>query len=280
MVGGQVTQLDKPSVLSGLFASWDAIDELIADLSDEQYQSPTPLPGWDVRAVVAHVIGTESTLLGSALPAVDVDVRALDHVRNDVAAMNECWVQHLRGETGADLYQRFLTVTGNRRDLLTEMSDADWNAETLTPVGPDSYGRFMRIRTFDCWVHEQDIRDAIGRPATDADLQGPAGRVALDEMTNSMGYVAGKLGKAPDGSRILFELTGPLARTFRVVIDGRGRVVEEFSGQEPTATIRCDGLLFTRLATGRVQRAPAGTVELAGDRDVAARIVEHLNYTI
>jgi uncharacterized protein (TIGR03083 family) len=138
----------------------------------------------------------------------------------------------------------------------------------------------MRIRTFDCWVHEHDIRDAIGRPATDADLQGPAARLALDEMTSSMGFVVGKLGKAPEGSRILFELTGPLARLIRVVVEGRGKVVESFGGQEPTSTIRCDGLLFTRLATGRVRRAPAGTVELAGDRDVAARIVERLNYTI
>jgi len=277
---GRVTQLDKPSVLAGLFASWDAVDALITDLPDEQFQCPTPLPGWDVRAVVAHIIGTESTLLGCALPAVDVDVRALDHVRNDIAAMNECWVHHLRRESNAGLRQRFLAVTADRRKLLAEMSDADWDAETMTPVGPDSYGRFMRIRTFDCWVHEQDIRDAIGRPATDADLQGPAARLALDEMTNSMGFVVGKLGKAPEGSRILFELTGPLARLIRVGVEGRGRVVEDFGGQEPTSTIRCDGLLFTRLATGRVRRAPAGTVELAGDCDVAARIVEHLNYTI
>ncbi len=77
----------------------------------------------------------------------------------------------------------------------------------------------------------------------------------------------------------MIELTGPLAHHF-VNIEGRGRVVEDFGGQVPTSTIPCDGLLFTRLASGRIQSAPAGSVELAGDDEVAAGTVEHLNYTI
>jgi Mycothiol maleylpyruvate isomerase N-terminal domain len=75
------------------------------------------------------------------------------------------------------------------------------------------------------------------------------------------------------------ELTGPLARTIRVLVDGRARVVDDFAGEQPTATIRLDGVLFTRLAGGRAD-ASAGGVELGGDQEVATRIVEHLNYTI
>ena len=275
-----VTELDKSDVLSGLFASWDALDRLTTGLTDEQWQLPTPLPGWNVHAVVSHIIGTESVLQGIATPAPDVDVSALEHVRNDSGAMNECWVRHLSGEPGAELRERFLAVTKDRRELLTEMSEDDWNAVTRTPAGRDSYGRFMRIRVFDCWMHEHDIRDAIGRPVADADLCGPDSRLALDEMAASMGYVVGKLGKAPDGSRIVLELTGPLARTIRVAVDGRGQVVDDFGGQEPSSTIRLDGLLFTRLAGGRVADAPSGAVELGGDRDVAGRVVTHLNYVI
>jgi uncharacterized protein (TIGR03083 family) len=280
MAATGVTELDKSDVLSGLFQAWDAIDRMLTDLPDDQLGVATPLPGWNVRAVVSHIIGTESTLLGSAPPEVAVDVRALDHVRNDVAAMNECWVQHFSATPGAQLHQRFLAVTNDRRELLSQLSDSEWNAVTMTPVGADSYARFMRIRTFDCWVHEHDIRDAIGRAAGDGDLRGAAPRLSLDEMAASMGYVVSKLGKAPEGSRVVLQLTGALARDICVVVEGRGRVVEDFGGQEPTSTIRCDGLLFTRLATGRLSSAPAGSVELDGDREVAGRIVEHLNYTI
>jgi uncharacterized protein (TIGR03083 family) len=274
----RVTELDKSDVLSGLFATWDAIHRLLTRLSEQQWQAPTPLPGWSVHDVVAHIIGTESVLLGIPTPDADIDVSALDHVRNDVGVANECWIRHLSAESGTDLLQRFRTVTADRRKRLTEMSGDDWNAPIPTPVGPDIYGRFMRVRVFDCWMHEHDIRDALGQPASDAELAGPASRLALDEMATSMGYVVGELGKAPDGSRVAIELTGPLARTIRVVVDGRGRVVDDFGGDAPTATIRLDGLLFTWLAGGRTERT-AG-IELGGDQDVAARVVEHLNYVI
>ncbi len=280
MAAGQITQLDKSDVLSGLFATWDALDGLLSGLTEAQSEASTPLPGWSVRDVLAHIIGTESALLGITTPDVDMDVKALEHVRNDVGAMNEHWVRYLGKESSAELRQRFLAVTDERRKLLTGMADDDWNAVTLTPAGQDSYGRFMRIRVFDCWVHEHDIREGVGQPATDAELQGPAPRLALDEMAVSMGFVVGKLGKAPDGSRILIDLTGPLARRIAVVIEGRGRVVDDFGEQEPTATIRLDGLLFTRLAAGRVPTAADGSIEYSGDREVGARIVEHLNYVI
>ncbi|KMV23231.1 maleylpyruvate isomerase family mycothiol-dependent enzyme [Mycobacterium heckeshornense] len=273
-----VSKLAKSDVLAGLFAAWDGIDRLLDGLPESAWETPTSLPGWDVRAVVSHLIGTESMLMGVATPAADLDVTGLEHVRNDIGAMNECWVRHLSGESGATLRQRLLAVTHDRRRLLGEMSEDDWNAPAQTPAGPDSYGRFMRIRTFDCWMHEHDIRDALGRPASDDDLSGPAARLALDEMAASMGYVVGKLGRAPDGSRVAIELTGPLARTIRVAVDGRGQLVDDFGGLEPTATIRLDGLLFTRLAGGRTDNTEG--VELDGDRQLAARIVQHLDYVI
>jgi uncharacterized protein (TIGR03083 family) len=277
--GRPVTELDKSDVLSGLFGTWDSLDRLLTGLSEEQWQTPTPLPGWTVHNVVAHIIGTESVLHGISTPDADIDVSTLDHVRNDVGVANECWIRHLSAESGADLHQRFRTLTADRRKRLSDMAIDDWNAPTLTPVGQDGYGRFMRVRVFDCWMHEHDIRDALDEPASEADLVGPAARLTLDEMVTSMGYVVGKLGKAPDGSRVAIELTGPLARTIRVAVDGRAKLVDNFGGQEPTATIRVDGVLFTRLAGGRAEPG-AGGVELGGDQEVASRIVEHLNYTI
>jgi uncharacterized protein (TIGR03083 family) len=275
------THLDKSEVLDGLFAVWDAIDLLMTGLPDARWQSPTPLPGWCVHDVVAHVIGTESMLFGVATPGLDVDVSTLSHVRNGIGELNECWVQHLRGETGDDVLTRFRDVTAQRKEMLTNMTDADWNAVTMTPAGQDTYGRFMRIRTFDCWMHEQDIRSALSRPPSDADLDGPTARLALDEMAASMGFVVGKLGKAPDGARVAFELTGPMARTIRVAVDGRAAVVDDFGGAEPTTVIRLDGLQFTRLCGGR----PMGTdrsneIEVEGDAEVGRRIVDHLAYVI
>jgi uncharacterized protein (TIGR03083 family) len=273
-----VTELDKSDVLSGLFGTWDSLDQLLTGLSEQQWRTPTPLPGWCVHDVVAHIIGTESVLQGLSAPDADVDVSALGHVRNDVGIANERWVRHLSTESGAELQERFRSITVDRRKRLTDMSVDDWNAPTLTPVGPESYGRFMRVRLFDCWMHEQDIRDGLGRPSSDAELSGLAGRLALDEIAATMGYVVGKLGQAPGGSRVAIELTGPLTRTIRVDVDGRAQVVDDFGGSDPTSTIRLDGLLFTRLAGGRTDDATG--VEFSGDTEVGARIVERWNFVI
>ncbi len=276
-----MTQLDKGEVLDGLFASWDAIDRLLDGLPDAAWKSPTPLPGWCVHDVVAHIIGTESMLQGIPTPESDVDVTTLDHVRNPIGELNECWVRHLSGETGADVLDRFRSVIAERRGALRAMSDEEWNAPTITPAGPDSYGRFMRIRIFDCWIHEQDIREALSLPSSDAELAGPAARQALDEMAASLGFVVGKKGKAPDGSRVELELTGPLSRTIRVAVDGRARLVDDFGEVDATTVVRLDGLQFTRLGGGRpLATARSTAIEFDGDVEVGQRIVDNLAYVI
>jgi uncharacterized protein (TIGR03083 family) len=281
MATSSITTLDKSNVLPGLFAEWDSIDALLDGLPESDWQAATPLPGWCVQAVVSHIIGTESFLEGIAPPQPDIDVKALEHVRNDIGAMNECWVRHLSGESGSSVLERYRALTGKRREVLRSMSDDDWNAPTPTPAGMDSYGRFMRIRVFDCWMHEQDIRMALQRPSSDDELDGPALRLSLDEIAATMGFVVGKLAKAPDGSRVQFDLTGPLPRSIRVSMDGRAQVVDDFGGLEPTATIRLDALQFTRLAGGRPMcPARAQDIELGGDKDLAAHIVERLNFVI
>jgi hypothetical protein len=69
-----------------------------------------------------------------------------------------------------------------------------------------------------------------------------------------------------------------MARTIRVAVDDRAQVVDDFGGSDPTATIRLDGLLFTRLAGGRTDNTEG--IELGGDTAVGSRVVEHVNFVI
>lgn len=276
---GPRTVLDKNDVLSGLFDSWDALESLLSGLSDEQWQRPTALPGWTVHDVVAHIVGTEAMLSGTPTP--EAASPRPDHVHNDIGALNEAWVAHLRPETPAAMMAKFREVSSRRKAALSAMTPDEWNTVTFTPVGPDSYGRFMRVRIFDCWVHEHDIRDAVGRTAGDDDLRGADTRLALDELASGMGFVVGKKGKAPAGSRVLLRLTGPVAREIRVVVDGRATVVEDFGGAEPTIVITMDGLQFTRLASGRplISDLPQG-IDYGGDAEAGERIVANLAFVI
>ena len=66
------------------------------------------------------------------------------------------------------------------------------------------------VRLLDARARHPPWRCNGRHPTTSSD--GRASQLSLDEIAATMGYVVGKLAKAPDGSRVLFELTGPLAR--------------------------------------------------------------------
>lgn len=116
-------------------------------------------------------------------------------MRNDIGALNERWVEHLRAKSPAEMLAMFRDTIARRKATLSAMPEAEWNTVTFTPAGPDSYGRFMRVRVFDCWFHEHDIREALGLAADDQSMTGPDSRLALDEMESSMAFVVGKKGR-------------------------------------------------------------------------------------
>ncbi|HEX9034602.1 MAG TPA: maleylpyruvate isomerase family mycothiol-dependent enzyme, partial [Streptosporangiaceae bacterium] len=177
----------------------------------------------------------------------------------------------------ADLLADFRSITAERLASLRAMPVADFNAPSWTPAGNATYARFMQIRIFDCWMHEQDIRAALGTAGNEG---GPIAEQALHEVVLALGYIVGKRGGAPDGSRVRISLTGPIERDLYVVVDGRAKVTGTLDG-EPTATLTMPSSLFLRLAGGREDaQAALGEVELGGDAGLARQLAVNLAYTI
>ncbi|MFD4355419.1 maleylpyruvate isomerase N-terminal domain-containing protein [Nocardia sp. NPDC058518] len=266
-----------------LAEQWEAIALLVADLDEKAWRRTSPLPGWTLFDVVAHVIGTESWLLGETPPPHDplrpkTDVRTLPHVRNEVAVLNEIWVDRLRPLSGKRLLALFDETTERRRAALAAMDDEAWQATTVSPVGQVPYGRFMRVRLFDCWMHELDLADGIGRSVPEG---GARAEAAFAELTIGLGRAVVKGAKAPDGSLVTLDLTGPVTRQVHLsVAGGRGTVLDEAAG-EPTTVLRLDSGLFARLRGGRTtaDRHP-GEVVVEGDTALGERLVRNLAFTI
>ncbi len=265
---------DKAEITQTLQAEWTTLTDYLAGLSPEDWSRPTCLPGWRVTDVVAHLIGTESMLAGDPTPSASVDVSALPHVRNDIAAFNEQWVQALRDEKPDAMLARFREITARRSEALTSMSQADFDAPSWTPAGQATYGRFMQIRTYDTWMHEQDIRTTLGTPGNET---GPAASTSLDEASRAMGYVIGKRAAAPDGSTVLIDLTGPIHCRLTIKVDGRAHLIPE-PDEPPTTTLHLPSSLFMRLCGGRP--APTTPITIEGDHPLAHRILANLAFTI
>lgn len=274
---GPVADNRPAGLIDQLQQTWASVGEVTAALSASEWRAATDCPGWDVRAQVAHLIGTESMLLGH--PAPDHHGPWPAHVHNPIAQFNEMWIASLADLGDEELLARLVSVTAEREEALRALPSSAWTDETDTPVGRAPYTRFMQIRVFDSWIHETDIRMATARPGHDA---GPAVDQAVDEVERALGFIVGKRAQAPDGSGVRIALRGSLERDIDISVDGRARVVDDL-GSTPTVTVSTDAVMLVRLACGRLLGATAlsaGAVTLAGDAELGERLVSHLAFTM
>jgi len=271
------TIVDRDLTVRLLTEGFAALDDLYSGLSDEQWDAPTCLPGWSVRDQITHLLGTEASLLGEPMP--DVDVSGFDHLRNPIAQANEAWVESLRTAPTADVLARFRDVTGRRLDALGAMTQADFDAPSWTPAGPDeTYGRFMRIRHYDCFVHEHDARAAVGAPDRD---DPDHVRAALDEVATGIGYIVGRKAGMPVGTKVRIDVEGSVDETWLIDIPERAQVVDHLDG-DPTVGIRLPTMLWLRLTAGRTDAEPliGSDIVLSGDEALARQLATHLAFTI
>ena len=271
------TIVNRDDTVALLRSTWTAIDELYTGLDAVDYATPTCLPGWTVQDQLSHLTGTEQMLLGE--PAPSADVSHLTHLRNDIARMNEVWVEDKRRLSGPEVLEQFRAATAARLVALDAMTQADFDAPSWTPAGPDeTYGRFMRIRAYDAFQHEHDARLALGqdtRPDPDAI------RSALDETEPALGFIVGRRAGLPAGTTVRFDLGGAVAATYCVEVADRARVVDALEG-EPSVAVALDALLFLRLTGGRIAGEPliGSAVHVTGDHALGQQLVANLAFTI
>jgi uncharacterized protein (TIGR03083 family) len=254
--------------------TWDSIEALGRGLTPAEWLTPTGCPGWTVADQVAHIIGTESMLAGEPTPPGD-EADVPSHVRNDIGRANEQWVTELRRTDPIDLLDRFRRITALRLEALRARPEEQWDEPSWTPVGKATYRRFMQIRVFDSWVHEQDMRTAVGQPGNG---DGPAAEQSIDEIERALGYVIGKRAGVPDGSGVTIDLIGPVARQIHVEVDGRASVVATLR-TTADVTLRVGSNAFAAMACGRVGLDDV-VVEIEGDEQLGQRIAANLAFTI
>ena len=218
-------------VIDVLERTWASTLVATDGVTEPEWDRPSDLPGWTVKDCLSHVASVEANLLGE--PPEVVEVAHLAHVHTPFQEAVEIGVEGLRPLSGAEVRSRFADIVTRRVAQLRAMSTAEMDAPSWSPIGEVPYRQFMEVRVFDCWMHEQDIRRALGRPG---DLSGPAIVTVIDRFRAVMGFVVGKKAAAPDGTRLVIRTTGPVEVDLAVVVDGRARVVDSAELAEAPTT--------------------------------------------
>jgi uncharacterized protein (TIGR03083 family) len=253
---------------------WQAIDDfarLLEKVDAEAWSTPTDLPGWDVHAVVAHVAHLEGTLTG--VPHDQVDIGEPPHVRGMMGTFTEQGVVARRDRTPDELINELrANATRRHTHLLAEApTDATATADQWAGMMGWTWERLLRNRPLDVWMHEQDVRRAVGMPGG---MDSPAARHTADYLTESLGMVVGKRVAPPAGTTVVLEVEGSPVRAVAVGDDGKALPVEPPA--EPTVRIGMDRESFIVAAGGR--RTPEA-VRIEGDRALGERVVAALGVT-
>jgi uncharacterized protein (TIGR03083 family) len=139
--------MKRAETIAGLFAEYDAFTELIAPLTPEEWRTPTRCAGWEVRDVSGHVV---ANLVDSATG--EVGTRTPDEQ-----------ARAFRDVTPAEHVERLHATAVRLRPFFDGLDDEAWAG--ASPVAGRSLGNGILTLWYDTYVHADDIRTALGRPA-------------------------------------------------------------------------------------------------------------------
>ncbi|GAA4121379.1 maleylpyruvate isomerase family mycothiol-dependent enzyme [Nocardioides fonticola] len=248
--------------------------ELLESLDDADWDTPTDLPGWDVRAVAAHTAHLERVLATGE--EEHAEVPEAPHITGLMGMYTEIGVINRRTTPPAQIIEEIRTHTAARHEqlLADPPTDPDAVPERVFGGVPWTWRTLLRNRPLDVFLHEQDIRRAVGRPGN---LDSPGAVHTADYLAESFGFVLAKKVGAPTGTTAVLEIEGHAPYAFGVGDDGRGRRLDVVP-EQPTVRVSTDRESFLVLAGGRREAEPTRVV-LTGDTALGEQLVASMATT-
>lgn len=199
----------------------EALTDLLADLVDDDWYQPTVCEGWNVHDVALHLLGGDIGLLsggrdrfrGSPAVPVPPDLSDWSTLVRWIDTRNAVWVDATR-RTSPVLLCELLVFTGQHMAAWLPEVDMDAPGIPVSWAGPDPAPTWLHIaREYtERWIHQQHIRDAVGRPGfTEPQWLHPV----LDTFARALPYTL-RDRRRPTGTTVELRITGPAGGSWRV----------------------------------------------------------------
>jgi uncharacterized protein (TIGR03084 family) len=247
--------VDAQGIRADLIAEQDALDAVVADLTPEQWATPTPSPRWTVADQIAHLTYFDGT---AALAIRDPDAftaslgELVELLEGGDEAMDDHTLGWARAAGPEDLLARWRENRAGLADAAAGLAEDD----RVPWYGPSMGAKsFLTARLMECWAHGQDVVDAVRSLGLDVD------RPATDRLA----HIA-RLGFITRGWTYVNRGEEPPATPVRVELDAPGGGTWTFGPDDATESVTGPALDFCLVIT---QRRHVDDTDLAVTGDAA-----------
>lgn len=242
--------------------------DLLGDLEPEEWDQPTVCEGWNVKDVTLHLLGVDIGTISRGRDGVTMSPDAEVGLAAWLNEFNEEWVQAAR-RLSPRLLRELLNITGEmfERHLETVELDAvtahvSWASDDPVPVWLDIAREYTER-----WVHQQQIRDATGRPGLrEAEFMAPVLQTFVHALPKTYKDV-----DAAEGTAVQLQANGPGGGIWHVRLSGSEWHLEAGKHPDPDTAVTMDEdsawRVFTRDPHGRPP-------EIEGDETLGRHVVD------
>lgn len=250
--------------------------ELLEALSPEDWFRPVPDSEWTVKDTAAHLLDGDLRRLSfqrdrMTPPPPDSPIRGPEELTAFLDGLNADWLRAAKR-----LSPRVITELTHWAgvEVVELFESLDPEGEALFPVA--WAGEERSIHRFDVarevtekWVHQQQIRDAVGRPLGTPDVPEILHAV-LATFLHALPHGYREI-EAPDGTLVAIRIRGDGGGAWALRSDGGRWHLLEGAPEHPAAVLDLDSDTAWRvLSTRRKKAGLLPRIEITGDRDLAA----------
>ncbi len=237
-------------ILAALADQHAQLASLLDPLDEDGFRRPTPsCPGWTIHDVVLHLAQTDELAIQSARGDWNRDSQLAEiftrgrAVASNVDEAAGAMVEAERDRTGSEVRARWHASADELRAVL---AGTDPSARVQWVAGDMAAQTLATTRLSECWIHTDDVAEALGIALEPTDRLRHIARLAW----RTVPYAFARSGRDAPGP-VAFELVGPRGDRW------------DFEPTEPAVTvIRGDAFDLCRVAAQRVE--PSAT-SLQGD---------------
>ncbi|MGH2559806.1 MAG: maleylpyruvate isomerase family mycothiol-dependent enzyme [Thermomicrobiales bacterium] len=275
-----MTRLGPPMDVRALFPEERAaLLELFAGLRAEEWQAPTVATGWSVHDLALHLLFVDLGVLcrqrdgydgrPQDAPAGPMD---WDAIVAYVNGLNDAWLRGARRISPRMLVD-LLRLTGGQLAAFYDTLDLDVPNGEVSWAGPGPHPVWLDVaREYtERWVHQQQIRDAAGRPGlTERRFFFPV----LDAFARALPHTLRDTA-APVGTRVSLVVTGEAGGVWTAERTGGDWTLVTGDASRAGATLTIDQDLAWRLFTKGITPDEAShQAVISGDGALAAALLQ------